>query len=49
MLHTFQDLDFISVGTSRLAHLQELILLGNPVRDQAFYRGQEKRYTEYVL
>ncbi|RDB26344.1 mRNA export factor mex67 [Hypsizygus marmoreus] len=45
-LRTWRDLDFISSRRGKLLHLRELVLLGNPIREQSFREDNGQRYKQ---
>jgi nuclear RNA export factor len=48
-LKVWRDVDFISGRKGKLEHLRELILLGNPLREQEIQSGRGDKYKRYVL
>ena len=48
-LKTFRDIETFSSRKGRLLKLRELILVGNPVRENEYKNGRADRYTRYVL
>jgi nuclear RNA export factor len=48
-LKVWRDIDFISGRKGKLEHLRELILLGNPLREQEIQNGRGDKYKRYAL
>ncbi|KAJ6468355.1 hypothetical protein C8R45DRAFT_1018431 [Mycena sanguinolenta] len=47
-LRMWKDLDPISSRREKLVHLRELVLLGNPIREQEYINGNADRYKREV-
>lgn len=47
-MRMWKDLDTISARREKLLHLRELVLMGNPIREQEYLNGTSERYKRYV-
>ncbi|KAJ7352356.1 hypothetical protein DFH08DRAFT_858626 [Mycena albidolilacea] len=47
-MRMWKDLDPISARREKLLHLRELVLMGNPIREQEYLNGTSERYKREV-
>lgn len=42
----WKDLDYIAGRKEKLEHLRELVLIGNPIREEALAKGDKDQYRK---